>query len=293
MNFNQGRVEMDDLKMESYWQNVLEAGNFLKERAGFSPLVGVLTGTGLGDAAPSLEIIESIPYGEAPHFPKTTVVTHAGRILLGRNGDAGVVVMQGRFHLYEGHSPRTVAFPIRVMQAMGVKNVILSNASGGLSSRWRAGDVMIISDHINLTGENPLIGPNDDRWGPRFPDMSRVYDEELSALARRAREAAGLAPRKGVYAGLKGPSLETPAEVRFLRSIGADAVGFSTVNEVIAAAHGGMKALGLSVITNVHDPDNPMPADVDEIIATARAAAPKLAAIIDSVTNSLAGGSAF
>ncbi|MCP4690694.1 MAG: purine-nucleoside phosphorylase [Desulfobacterales bacterium] len=269
--------------MESYWQKVIEAGKFLESRAVSDPLVGILTGTGLGDGAPSLEGGESIPYNDVPHFPRPTVQSHVGRILTGGIRGAGVIVMQGRFHLYEGFSPRTAAFPIRVMQALGVKTLILSNASGGLASRWSPGDIMIISDHINLTGENPLIGPNDDQWGPRFPDMSRVYDARLARLARRGGEEIGLLPRGGVYAGLKGPSLETPAEVRFLKSIGAEAVGFSTIHEAIAAVHGGMKVLGLSVVANAHDQDNPMPADVDEIIATARAAAPKLASIIESV----------
>ncbi|MCP4690374.1 MAG: purine-nucleoside phosphorylase [Desulfobacterales bacterium] len=269
--------------MESYWRKVREAGEFLARRAPSGPLAGVLTGTGLGDGGPSLDIRESIPYEEIPHFPRPTVQSHMGRMLLGKVGEKGVVVLQGRFHLYEGYSPRTVTFPIRVLQALGVKTLILSNASGGLTSRWSAGDIMILSDHINLTGENPLIGPNDDQWGPRFPDMSRVYDARLMALAWRAQEEAGLTPRKGVYAGLKGPSLETPAEVRFLQTIGAEAVGFSTVHEVIAAVHGGMRVLALSVVTNVHDPDDPRPADVDEIIAEARAAAPKLGGIIEKV----------
>ncbi len=281
-----GRIKRGDFEMESYWQKVVEAGKFLAPLAASGPLVGILTGTGLGDGAPSLEGGESIRYNDVPHFPNPTVQSHAGRILTGRLGGAGVIVMQGRFHLYEGCSPRTVAFPIRVMQSIGVKTLILSNASGGLTPRWSAGDIMIISDHINLTHENPLIGPNDDQWGPRFPDMSGVYDAGLAERARRGGEEMGLATRDGVYAGLKGPSLETPAEVRFLRSIGAEAVGFSTVLEAVAAVHGGMKVLGLSVVTNVHDPDNPMPADVDEIIATARAAAPKLASIIESVIGS-------
>ncbi len=269
--------------MESYWQKVIEAGKFLESCVASAPRVGILTGTGLGDSAPAFEGGKSIPYEHVPHFPRPTVQSHVGRMLMGRVGGTGVIVMQGRFHLYEGYSPRTAAFPIRVMQSLGVKTLILSNASGGLTSRWSAGDIMIISDHINLTGENPLIGPNDDQWGPRFPDMSKVYDAGLAERARRGGEEIGLAARRGVYAGLKGPSLETPAEVRFLRSIGADAVGFSTVHEVIAAVHGGMKVLGLSVVANVHDPDNPMPADVDEIIATARAAAPKLTSITESV----------
>jgi purine-nucleoside phosphorylase len=195
------------------------------------------------------------------------------------------MVMQGRFHLYEGYSALEVVFPIRVMQRLGVKILILTNAAGGMNFSFNAGDIMVIRDHINLTGTNPLIGHNVQSWGVRFPDMTRAYDPQLSVLAEKAGKAEGVMLKKGVYAGLKGPSLETPAEVQFLKTIGADAVGFSTIQEVIAAVHAGMKILGLSTITNINNPDEPTPAAVDDIIAVAEAAAPKLDAIISYVVE--------
>ena len=195
------------------------------------------------------------------------------------------MAMQGRFHLYEGYSPLEVTFPIRVMQELGVKVLILSNAAGGLNPEFAAGDIMIITDHINLTGSNPLMGPNEDSWGIRFPDMIEAYDKELLELAEIAGRNEGIPLQKGVYVGLTGPSLETRAEVRFLRTIGADAVGFSTVQEVIAAVHAGIKVLGLSTITNMHDPDNPTPATVEAVIAVAKEAAPRLEAVIKNVVG--------
>jgi purine-nucleoside phosphorylase len=197
------------------------------------------------------------------------------------------MAMQGRFHLYEGYSPAEVIFPIRVMQELGVGTLILSNAAGGLNPGFNTGDIMLIRDHINLTGANPLVGPNDDRWGIRFPDMSNAYDNELIAIAEEIAGAAGLALRSGVYAGLKGPSLETPAEIRFLKTIGADAVGLSTVQEVIAAVHGGMRVLGFSTITNVHNPEKPVVATVEEIIEVAKTATPILEKLTRKVVEKL------
>jgi purine-nucleoside phosphorylase len=196
-----------------------------------------------------------------------------------------VMIMQGRFHLYEGYPPRAVAFPVRVMQQLGVEYLILTNAAGGLNPHFRPGDLMGISDHINLTGANPLVGPNEQDWGVRFPDMSRAYDPRLQRLATDGARKVQVRLQTGVYAGLKGPSLETPAEVRYLKIIGADAVGFSTVQEVIAARHAGMRILGLATITNISDPDAPLPATMEEIIAVARATAPKLAALIHAVVE--------
>jgi purine-nucleoside phosphorylase len=193
--------------------------------------------------------------------------------------------MQGRFHLYEGYTPLEVTFPIRVMQQLGVKILIVSNAAGGLNPEFNPGDIMLITDHINLTGTNPLIGPNVDSWGIRFPDMTRAYDKTLIAAAERVAKAAGKSLQKGVYAGLTGPSLETPSEVKFLQTIGAEAVGFSTVQEVIAAVHSGMRVLGLSTITNVHNPDDPVPAAVEDIIEVARGATPLLETIMKGVTE--------
>jgi purine-nucleoside phosphorylase len=195
--------------------------------------------------------------------------------------------MQGRFHLYEGYSPLEVTYPIRVMQQLGVKILILTNASGGLNPKFTAGDIMLITDHINLTGANPLIGPNEDSWGIRFPDMSRAYNPELIAMADRIAGAAGIHLQKGIYAGLTGPSLETPAEVKFLQTIGAEAVGFSTVQEVIVAVHSAMRVLALSTITNVHHPERPVPATVEEIIDVAKRAIPLLKTILKGVAKNI------
>ncbi len=269
--------------MESYKQKVIEAAEHLRAQIDRPPLIGLLTGTGLGESVNSLDVSASFSYGDLPHFPLSTVESHPGRLLFGRMRDYQVMVMQGRFHMYEGYSASEVVFPIRVMQRLGVKILILTNAAGGLNLSFNAGDIMVIRDHINLTGSNPLVGPNEQSWGIRFPDMTRTYDPQLSVLAEKAGRAGGIPLKKGVYAGLKGPSLETPAEVQFLKTIGADAVGFSTIHEVIAAIHAGMKVLGLSTITNINNPDEPVPASVDDIIAVARAAAPKLDAVISYV----------
>jgi purine-nucleoside phosphorylase len=207
--------------------------------------------------------------------------------LCGQLGGKAVLVMQGRFHYYEGYSMQEVTLPIRVMQQMGVRTLILSNAAGGINPAFDVGDIMVISDHINLTGNNPLIGPNIDEWGPRFPDMSQVYDPDLMVLAEKAALKGGIGVQKGVYVGLPGPSLETAAEIRFLKTIGVDAVGLSTIPEVIAAVHGGMRILGLSVITNMNIPDDFKPALVEDIIAAAERAAPSLQAIVGGVIEEL------
>lgn len=260
-----------------------ETAAFLSARIAASPRTGWIAGTGLGEAAGSLRVSAAFDYRDIPHFPAATVQGHAGRLLFGDIEGRPVVVMQGRFHLYEGYSPAQVAFPVRVMQAVGVRRLVATNAAGGLNPAFRTGDLMVITDHINLTGENPLAGPNVSAWGPRFPDMTRAYDRRLIARAGDAARAADIPFRAGVYAGLKGPSLETPAETRFLRTIGVDAVGFSTVLEVIAAVHGGMEVLGLSIITNVNDPDCPVPATLEDIVAAARRAAPVLAKLLAGV----------
>jgi len=273
--------------MKNYKHKVTETTEFIKSRIENLPEVGMLTGTGLGESAESLNLSTSFEYKDIPHFPTSTVESHTGKLLFGSIQGKEIIAMQGRFHLYEGYSPLEVTFPIRVMQELGVGILILSNAAGGLNPGFHAGDIMIIIDHINLTGANPLIGPNEDLWGLRFPDMMGAYDRKLAALAENAGKDAGILLQKGVYSGLKGPSLETPAEIRFLRTIGADAVGFSTVQEVIVAVHAGMKVLGLSTITNIHHPDDPSPATVEEIIAVANDAAPKLETIIRNVVGNI------
>jgi purine-nucleoside phosphorylase len=273
--------------MQNIIQRLAETTDFIKTRIKHAPYIGWLTGTGLGESAESMAIDTTIRYQNIPHFPISTVQTHIGRILSGDINGCPVIAMQGRFHLYEGYSPLEVTYPIRVMQQLGVKILILSNASGGLNPKFNAGDIMLITDHINLTGTNPLIGPNVDSWGMRFPDMTRAYNREIIALAEDIAKSSGAHLQKGIYAGLTGPSLETPAEVRFLQRIGAEAVGFSTVQEVIAAIHGGLRVLGLSTITNVHHPDRPVPAAVEEIIEVARATAPLLGTIMKGVTETI------
>lgn len=246
-----------------------------------------MTGTGLGDTIPSMKIAAGMDYTEIPHFPAPTVTSHYGRLSAGEIAGCSVVLLQGRFHLYEGYGPRQVVFPIRVMQALGVKALIMTNAAGGLNPLFATGDIMIIEDHINLTGTNPLVGPHDKRWGVRFPEMTNAYSVRLGDLAQTAATDLQVGLQKGVYAGLTGPSLETRAEVRFLHTIGAEAVGFSTVMESIAAVHAGMKVLGLSVITNMCVPDALTPTDVEEIIAVAQAATPHLETIITHVIGNL------
>ena len=268
-------------------QCIDEAAAFLRKHSAIQPTLGLLTGTGLGGCAESMAVAYEVDYGAIPHFPVSTVPGHRGRLLLGHMQGQAVMVFQGRFHLYEGYRPREVVFPIRVMQTLGVRTLIVTNAAGGLNPGFHPGDIMLMTDHINLTGENPLVGPNETAWGMRFPDMSRVYDPALADQARAAADTLGWPLQSGVYAGLKGPSLETPAEIRFLTTIGADAVGLSTVQEVIAAVHAGMRILGLSVITNVNHPDRPVPATLEEIIAVADQAAPRLARLIQQFLEHL------
>ncbi|WP_373497783.1 purine-nucleoside phosphorylase [Desulfococcus sp.] len=274
--------------MSQYRQMVNNAVDFLEKRIGIRPRVGILTGTGLGESAGGLTVREAFDYSDIPHFPVSTVEGHRGRLLFGDSGGMPVTVMQGRIHLYEGYTPLQVTFPIRVMRRLGVTTLILSNAAGGFDPAFVPGDIMIITDHINLTGANALMGPNEADWGIRFPDMNHVYDPALRALAREAAGQCRIPLREGVYAGLTGPSLETPAEVRYLKIIGADAVGFSTVQEAIVAVHAGMRVLGLSIITNVNDPDRPVPATVEEIIAVANRAAPALERLIQTLLERVA-----
>jgi purine-nucleoside phosphorylase len=274
---------MPDANWEYGLGAAAEAAHFLRRRWPHPPAAAIFAGTGLGDLTAGLQTKTVVDYSEVPHFPLSTVQSHAGRLVAGYLAGVPVVVLQGRFHLYEGYSPAAVTFPVRVLQGLGVRLVVLTNAAGGLHPAFASGDIMIINDHINLTGANPLIGPNEAQWGPRFPDMTAAYDATLRREAQGAANALGFKLQQGVYAGLKGPSLETPAEMRFLRTIGADAVGFSTVIETIAAVHGGMRVLGLSTITNLCQPDALTPASVEEIISVAEAAAPRMAGIIATI----------
>ena len=273
--------------MKNMKSQLAETVAYIRSRIKDMPYIGLLTGTGLGESAESMEIETTLRYEDIPHFPVSTVQTHIGRMLSGQINGCPVIAMQGRFHLYEGYRPADVTFPVRVMQQLGVKILMLSNAAGGLNPKFNPGDIMLITDHINLTGSNPLIGPNEDSWGPRFPDMTCAYDNELIASAESIAKTAGAHLQKGIYVGLTGPSLETPAEVKFLQTIGAEAVGFSTVQEVIAAVHAGIRVLGLSTITNVHNPENPVPATVEEIIEVAKGATPLLETIMKGVAEKI------
>ena len=258
-------------------------------RARFSRTVdaAIILGTGLGALADEIKVEAVIDYGELPNFPLSTVESHPGRLLCGTLAGRTVVAMQGRFHRYEGYSLQQVTFPVRVLRALGAGVLIVSNACGGMHPLWAPGDLMLIADHLNLLGDNPLIGPNDDALGPRFPDMSEPYDAALRRAARAVAVANGITLREGVYAAVQGPNLETRAEYRFLRAVGADVVGMSTVPEVIVARHGGMRVLGLSILTDQCLPDALEPASLAQIIAVARAAEPKLSTVVRGVLAQL------
>jgi purine-nucleoside phosphorylase len=270
------------------YDRVVGAADAVRTRTKLRPEVAIVLGTGLGGLVRELEIEAEVPYGDIPGFPLSTVETHAGKLLAGRLAGRPVLVMQGRFHRYEGYDLQQITFPVRVLHALGARTLVVSNACGGMNPLWGPGDLVLLSDHINLLGDNPLIGPNDDRLGPRFPDMSAPYDQELRALARAAALDLGIVLREGVYVAVPGPNLETRAEYRMLRAIGADVVGMSTVPEVIVAVHQGMRALGVSIITDQCLPDALEPADIGRIIATAARAEPQLTRLITTLVERLA-----
>lgn len=269
------------------------AADHIKLNSRYQPQVGLILGSGLNPLAEAVEGADSIPYGEIPNFPEPTVEGHLGRLIVGRLEGISVAVMQGRVHFYEGYTIQQVVFPVRVMQTLGVETLIVTNAAGGLNPAFRAGDLMLITDHINLvgmTGNNPLFGPNDPALGPRFPDMSQAYNPALRALAQEVAQEHNIRLHKGVYAGLSGPSFETPAEIRFLRLIGADAVGMSTVAEVTVACHGGMRVLGISGISNVALAE-PLPgqeASHEEVLAAGQQIVPRLTTLIRGILARLA-----
>ena len=263
-----------------------EAVSFVRDRWPEPVTAGVILGSGLGPLADEIEGL-AIPYKEIPHFPAGRVEGHAGRLVLGRLEDKGVVAMQGRPHYYEGYSMKEVTFPVRVMKALGIKTLIVSNACGGMNPQFRAGDLMVITDHINLIGDNPLIGPNDDRLGPRFPDMIEPYSEKLIDLIEKVALEERIPLKRGVYVAVAGPNLETRAEYRFLRTIGADAVGMSTVPEVIVAVHAGLKVLGISCITDECLADALKPANIEMILKVAAEAEPKLSRLISRTIRSM------
>jgi len=260
-----------------------EAVAAVRQVTDWTPDAAVILGTGLGGLAQEMTVEAELAYDRVPGFPVPTVESHAGRLLFGRLGGKRVVAMQGRFHRYEGYSLQEIGFPVRVLRALGARTLVVSNACGGMHPLWAPGDLVLIADHINLLGDNPLIGPNDDALGPRFPDMSAAYDPALRELARAVARDLRLTLREGVYVAVTGPNLETAAEYRFLRSIGADVVGMSTVPEVIVAVHAGMRVLGLSIITDACLPDALEPADVTAIIATAKGAEPNLTRLVAGV----------
>jgi len=268
-------------------ERVEEAASVVRERFATPPDVAIILGTGLGRLGAEITTSAAIDYSDLPFFPLSTVESHAGRLLCGSLAGKTVVAMQGRFHRYEGYSLQQVTFPVRVLRALGARTLVVSNACGGMHPLWRAGDLMLIADHINLLGDNPLVGPNDDRLGPRFPDMSDAYDARLRAVARAVALAQGIELREGVYVAVTGPNLETRAEYRFLRALGADVVGMSTVPEVIVAVHAGMRVLGLSIITDMCLPDSLEPATVEKIIAVANGAEPRLTQLVTGVLKQL------
>ena len=251
------------------------------------PKIGIVLGTGLGGLADKIKISARIPYENIPHFPRSTVDTHAGELILGTLAKKNVVALSGRFHFYEGHSLQDVTFPIRVAKAMGIHTLIVSNASGGLNPQFRAGDIMVITDHINLMGDSPLRGENDDALGPRYPDMSEPYTNSLIDTAEREALKQGIKLQRGVYLGCPGPSLETRAEYRMMRMMGADAVGMSTVPEVIVAVHCGLKVLGFSAITDECMPDALKPVNIDKIIEIAGKAEPLLTKLVTSCISTM------
>jgi purine-nucleoside phosphorylase len=255
----------------------------VRARTPLVPEVALILGTGLGALARAITVECEIGYGDLPGFPLSTVESHAGRLLVGTLAGRRVIAMQGRFHRYEGYSLQQVTLPVRVLRALGAGTLIVSNACGGMHPLWAPGDLMLIADHINLLGDNPLIGPHDAALGERFPDMSAPYDAALRALAREVAVAQGIVLREGVYVAVQGPNLETRAEYRMLRGLGADVVGMSTVPEVIVAVHGGMRVLGVSIITDQCLPDALVPARLETIIATAMGAEPNLTALVRGV----------
>jgi purine-nucleoside phosphorylase len=263
------------------------AADVVRARFGATPDAAIVLGTGLGALAKEIDVAATIDYADIPGFPLSTVESHAGRLLCGTLGGKTVVAMQGRFHRYEGYSLQQVTFPVRVLRALGAQTLLVSNACGGMREEWAPGDLMLIADHINLIGDNPLTGENDDRLGARFPDMSAPYDAELRALAREVATAEGIVLREGVYVAVAGPNLETRAEYRMLRMLGADVVGMSTVPEVIVAVQGGMRVLGISIITDQCIPETLEPAELATILATAGRAEPKLTALVRGVLGRL------
>ena len=274
---------MHTLSLPEFTQQIEAARAFLERRFSPFPRIAVIAGTGLGDMGADLADADAVAYRQIPHFPASTVASHAGQLLCGRLGGRHVAVLQGRCHLYEGYSAAEVTFALRALVACGVQALIVTNAAGGLNPGFAVGDIMVIRDHINMTGENPLAGPHDDKWGSRFPDMTAAYDRALRQTAVRAAAQSSTTLREGVYVAVTGPSLETPAETRFYRLAGADAIGMSTVPEVIVAAQAGVRVLAFSVITNMNIPEAMQATALEDVLRTAGETAPRLARLIRDV----------
>ncbi len=266
--------------MHGLFEQIQEAAAAVRARAKTRPATGIVLGTGLGDLAGAMDIEATVPYEEIPHFVKSTTAGHAGNFVLGKLAGKPAVAMQGRLHYYEGYSMREITFPIRVMRALGVEELIVFNAVGGMNPHLDLGDIVLVTDHINLMGDNPLIGWNDDRLGDRFPDMSDPYARERRAVMESAALELGIPLRRGVLVAVAGPNLETAAEYRFLRRVGADVVGMSMVPETLVAVHGGMRVLGLCVVTDMCRPDALEPVNLERIIATAEGAEPRLRSLV-------------
>ena len=268
-------------------ENIKKAKKYIQKETKIKPEIGIILGTGLGPLAKRIKNRVSIPYQRIPFFPETTLEGHSGNLILGKIGDKSVVAMEGRFHFYEGYSYQQITFPIRVIKALGIKILIESNIAGGMNPDYKPGDLVLISDHINLMGGNPLIGPNDERLGPRFPDMSEVYDTKLMGLTEKVALEEKILLKKGVYVGVTGPNLETKAEYRFLRGIGADLAGMSTVPEVIVAIHCRLRVLGISVVSDSCLPDALKPVNLEELLRVSASAEPKLTHLVEKIIEML------
>lgn len=273
--------------MTGLYERIEEAVAHLQAKAATRPTIGIILGTGMGGLIQDLAAEVAISYEGIPYFPVSTVESHAGKLLFGTLSGKSVVVMQGRFHSYEGYSMEQITFPVRVMKALGAGTLVVSNACGGVNPLFKNGDIMAITDHINLLGQNPLIGPNDDRLGKRFPDMFECYDRGLLALAESVAREEKIPLVKGVYAAVPGPNLETAAEYRYIRILGADAVGMSTIPEVLVARHGGMKVLGFSLVTDMGLPDALQPTKLEEVLAIAREAEPRFRRLITEIVRKM------
>ena len=276
--------------MSDLWTQIEDATGLIRGRTDFVPEFGLILGTGLGDLAGKIDAVCTIPFGEIPHFAASTATGHQGNLILGVLGSRNVIAMQGRLHYYEGYSMQQITLPVRVMRALGANSLIMSNAVGGMNPHLEPGDITVITDHINFMGDNPLIGPNDERLGPRFPDMSEPYNRAYIATVEAVSLAERIPLKRVVYVAVAGPNLETAAEYRFLRAFGADTVGMSSVPECLVAVHAGMRILGLSVVTDSCFPDALKPAVVEEIIQVANGAQPRFEALVTGFLQRVPAG---